>query len=524
MRIEVDEKIKINEDRRFGELSIPCFGKSEEEIGKIKEEIKLGKNMDKIELKNNYLNIYLSDEFYKNFLKAPLPAFPKNNKTAVIDYSCPNVGKPLHVGHLRSTIYGDSIKKLLNYVGYKTIGFNYLGDAGKQVALLLLAIRKYGEVKNENEMLERYVKINEELKENQKLEAEVREIVEKIEKGDERTLKEVEKIRNLSYGTFERVYKKLGVEFDEIMGESQVILKAKKMVVEVLEKGIAKKGGEGEIFIELEKYGLPNTILMRSNGTTLYLTRDLALAEYKWEKYKFDLNFYATASAQNLHFKQLFKILELLGKEYSKKCAHVGFGLVGLESGKLSTREGRVVLLEETLKKAVESAREEIKIKGYSEEEKNKIAEAVGIGAIKFWLLKVSPEKNVIFNFKKMVSFEGDTSAYLQYTLVRANSILRKATEEMEGKFEFNEEEKNLLWKNYLFEKIVKEAAEKFKPHLLANYLLKLSAAFSIFYENNPVLKAEKAERKKRIAIVKKTRDTLKAGLELLGVPILEKM
>jgi arginyl-tRNA synthetase len=303
----------------------------------------------------------------------------------------------------------------------------------------------------------------------------------------------------------------------------------------------AEVAKDGEIVALLEKKGLPNTILRRSNGTTLYFTRDLALADYKWKKYGFSLSFYATAAEQNLHFKQVFAFLEMLGRPFAANCGHVGFGLITLPEGKMSTRLGRVVLLEDVLNEAVGAARGEVESRlgqleermgrKYSNADIDEIAKQVGTGSLKFAVLRVSPEKGIMFDFKKMVSFDGDTGAYLQYTFVRAANILKKAQalkgEKDSGEgaaVEWETEEKRVARTISIYPRIVTDSAKSFKPHILCDYLLRLAADFSSFYEKCPVLKSEGAARERRLEIVRAVETVLGNGLALLGITALQKM
>ncbi|MCX6768064.1 MAG: arginine--tRNA ligase [Candidatus Micrarchaeota archaeon] len=575
LRIRVDSVPVREAAPGFGDLSCPvafAAAKQLKELGKKPDEIaseisvrvntgELSPWFEKVDSAGGFVNFWLSRRFFE---KAAGEAarlgkdFGKGGefkgKTAVIDYSAPNVGKPLHVGHARSTVYGDAVKRLLAAVGYKTVGFNYPGDAGKPVAELIVAMRRFKGLpptKSEKELMAYYVKINKEIEKDPALAEEVRDVLEKIEAGDRGVLGEVLRIREMSMQAFDRTYALLGVSFDETVGESEFIAPAKKIAAEALEKGAAEKGKDGETVALLEKTGLPNTLLMRSNGTTLYFSRDLALADYKWKKHAFDLNFYATAAEQNLHFRQAFAFLKILGRPYAGRCAHVGFGLVSLPEGRISTRHGRVVLLEDMLAEATAEARKEVEArlaqiaertgKKYSAKDVEGIAREVGVGASKFAMLRVSPEKEILFDFKKIVSFEGDTGAYLQYTFVRAANILRKAGMEKAGKTgaggaggksavsgggsgAWEEEEKRVAKMVSFYPRVVSDAAKSYRPHIVCDYLLKLAADFSSFYEKCPVLKAEGGARARRLEIVEAVKTVLGNGLELLGIAAPEKM
>ncbi len=520
-----------------------------EEIAK---QIKKGKLIEKATALNGFVNFTFSPAYYA----AVLVESSKNNygcktgnpnsgnngsqqpETVIVEYSGPNVGKPLHIGHIRSTIYGHSVKNLLASQGNSTIGFNYLGDSGAQVAKLLLALEEYKdlpEIKTEKDLLQYYVKINAEIEGNPGLKERERKILEAIETGDPTVQSGLDKVRQLSLTAFKESYKILNVEFDEIQGESKYIVPAKKIVEECIEKKIAFKDKGGEIVAELEPQ-LPNAVLVRSNGTTLYLTRDLALADYKFQKYKFDESIYVTANEQNLHFRQVFATLKKLGRNYNNR--HVGFGLIKIEGTKLSTREGKVLLLADVIHEAQEEAKAQIISRDTNTDikpiELNKRALAIGLAALKFAVLKVSAEKDINFDFKSMVSFEGDTGAYLQYSLVRCKSILEKATTLKTGATatlvkeetpELNQEEKELLLHISAFPNVTASAAKSLSPHVLCDYLLKTAASFSKFYSMHSVLDAEsEAMKQQRLEIVKGTANVMQKGLELLGITPLDRM
>ncbi len=492
---------------------------------------------------NGYLNFSFSSAFFE---KAAFEASNRGErfgssdfgqgKTVVIDFSSPNVGKPLHIGHIRSTILGDSIRNLFSFCGYKTIASNYLCEAGAQVAKLMLAVQEFGaeKIKDEKDLLGYYVKISGQIDADPALKEKAAKILEQMENGDPAVLRGLAAVREISLPPVYKSYGTLGVSFDEECFDSTLVESAKKIVSEAVEKKVAFKDKTGEIVGDLEsRCTLPNFILLRSNGTTLYGTRDLALADYRWEKYRFDSDIYVTASEQNLHFKQVFKILEFLGREYVSRCEHIGFGLIFLEGGqKLSSRKGSVLLLEDVLDEAVAKAREEIKRKAeYSEREIGEIAKEVGVAAVKFAVLRVTAEKNIPFSAARAVSFEGDSGAYLQYTFVRCQNILRKAKEQgisfsaPAAHSDYAPSEREVVKLIAAFPSVVESACNKRAPQQLCDYLLKLASAFSSFYAACPVLAAEsEGEKKKRLVIVAATKNAMANGLTLLGIRLPEKM
>ncbi|MFQ5406401.1 MAG: arginine--tRNA ligase [Candidatus Micrarchaeia archaeon] len=547
---ESTEKIPVSPapDNTQADASSPvCFSLAKKEktdpvklaeklCEQINKHIKDNQLVSSCKAEKGYLNFKFSNKFFQQtLLQSQEENFGKNDfgqgKTAIIDFSSPNVGKPLHIGHIRSTILGDSIRKLLDFCGYKTTASNYLCEAGMQVAKLMLAVKEFGEkkIKDEKDLLEYYVKINEKIEADEKLKQKANEIVEKMENGDKSTTKLLEKVRNMSLKPIRKNYEVLNVEFDEECFDSTLVETSKKIVQEALDKKIAFKDEKEEVVADLENHSkLSNLIILRSNNTTLYSTRDLALADYRWKKHKFDLNIYVTASEQNTHFRQVFKILELLGRPYVEKCRHLGFGLIFLEGGKkLSTRKGSVLLLEDVLNEAKQKAKEEIKRKGeYSQQETEHIAQTVGQGSLKFAVLRVGAEKNIHFSTKQAVSFEGDTGAYLQYTLVRAQNILNKAerTDTQKNNYALDDAEQKIVKTIAQFPLIIENACKNRSPQQLCDYLLKLASQFSAFYASHPVLQAKNQQQFQRLKIVRATKNVLSNGLGLLGIQKPEKM
>lgn len=507
---------------------------------KIAGEIKPKNLIARCEAVNGYLNFVASEKLFTITLtesgKQNYGAVLKPiGKKAIVEYSSPNVGKPLHVGHMRSTIYGDAVAKLLKNQGWNVVSSNFLCEAGAQVAKLIVGLRHYGakKIKDEKELLNYYVKINTEIEKSPALAEETRKVLEKMEAGEKEIAAELKRVRELSIPPLNQIYKELNVEFDEDVFDSDYVDAGKKLVEEGVQKNIAfREEKTGEIVAQLEEHSLPNLIILRSNGTTLYSTRDLGLAEARWNKYHPDLSVIVTGSDQNLHFKQFAKILQLLKRPIAEKIRHIGYGLVVLPEGKISSRAGRVVLLQDVIDQASKAAEKEILARepDTGKKELAQRSRAIGIAAIKFAVLKLSAETTVNFDFDKMASFEGDTGAYVQYSYVRCNSILEKATEEKiktkkSKSYQFNSEERSLLLQLALFPEILKSSAHSLAPHTLCNYLLKLCAVFSTFYAAHSVIKAESSEaRAARLEMVKATANVLRSGLEILGISAVERM
>jgi len=489
---------------------------------------------------NGYVNFVLSDKFFSDAAQGATGS--KNygcfsdfsGKTAIVEYSSPNVGKPMHIGHIRSTILGESVANLFDAAGYKAVRMNYLCEAGAQVAGLLLAIETFGSdnLKDEKDLLKYYVEITKQIDADPAMKAREQEIVRLMEDKDPAIQKDLMLVRKLTVAPFDENYARLGIRFDESVFDSDYADIAKKLVSEAQEKGLAKKDEKGEIVGLLEgKSTLPNLIILRSNGSTLYSTRDMGFAQWRWDKYAFDKSVVITASEQNTHFRQVFKLLELMGRAYAPRLLHIGFGLVFLEGGvKLSSRKGNVLLLEDVLDDAEQIALEQIKDRGYSAEDAKKIAFAVGVGAVKFAILRVSAEKNINFSMQKAVSFEGDTGAYLQYTVVRAKNILKKAglATTVPASIQatsLSKDERELARMIAQYPQAVRSAANSMAPHQICDYALKVAAAFSTFYSSSPVLEAESEEKKQlRLVLVAATVSTLESALALLGINVPEKM
>ena len=493
---------------------------------------------------NGYLNFVLSSKYYIDSFAAAAKAGQtfgnsdaNSGKLAIVEYSSPNVGKPMHIGHIRSTILGDAVANLHVATGYKVVRMNYLCEAGAQVGSLLLALQKWGmeKLNNEKDLLKYYVDITKKIEEDPTLKTQEQEMVLQMENYDPEIMPLLYKVRELTLTPFDANYKRLGISFDEPVFDSDYVAASKKLVEECLEKGIATKDKTGETVGLLEgKSKLSNLIILRSNGTTLYSTRDMGFAQWRWEKYHFDKSVIVTASEQNTHFKQVFKLLELMGREYTDRLFHIGFGLVFLEGGvKLSSRKGNVLLLVDVLDDAVDLAKAQIKTdQGYSDDDLSKIAEAVGVGAVKFAILRVSAEKNIQFTTQKAVSFEGDTGAYLQYTVVRGKNILKKSgldvsnlTASLPENYEFSDPERVLASMIANYPQVVSSAAASMAPHQICDYCLKMAASFSSFYTQCSVLEADTPEKKTvRLALVAATVGALEHGLGLLGIVVPEKM
>lgn len=545
---DVEESLEVPPREEFGDLSSTiCFKLAKEKKRSPKEiaeelvkKIKIPKTslVERVEAKEGYINFFFKwDELVEKVLKG---VFKKKRidfgkgKRVMVEYSQPNPVHPMHIGHARSTFLGDALANILSYLGFKVIRANYMNDTGFQVAKLVTAYLKWGDGKKPEGkpdvwLWKYYVKFHEEVKNNPKLEEEAREVLRKFEiEKDEKIVKTWNKVVKWCVKGFEETYKRLGINFDVYFYESDYRELGKKIVEEALKKGFAFKTEEGAIVADLEKHGLPNTVILRSDGTGLYITSDLGLTIHKFEKYKLEKSVWVVSSEQTLHFKQLFKILELLGFSWVKNSYHFAYELVRLPEGKMSSREGRAVMLDEVIDQLVKLAYEEVEKRNPELEKKEKmeIAEKIGVGALKYAITRIEPDKVISFDWKQMLSFDGNTGPYLQYAHTRCLGILKKA-KKWKKSFkigELNKQEKELVKTLSKFEGMVKSAGENLKPHYLCNYGFELATVFDKFYEACPVLKADEKTKNFRLTLAKATEIVLEKVLGLLGIEAPGKM
>ncbi|MBU1197105.1 arginine--tRNA ligase [Candidatus Micrarchaeota archaeon] len=547
-----EKKMRLQDvrDKRLGDLSSNvCFeacgrdrslGNPIQLAESLVSSIRLSNDalFEKVEAANGYVNFFFSSTFYNRVL-IELAGHSSygigdsgKKKTVIVEFSSPNIGKPMHIGHIRSTILGDSLARLYRTQGYRVISTNYLCEAGLQTAKLLLAVKQFGRegILTENDLLKYYVKIHAEMETHPELEKRARALVEGMESGDALVLKDLKSVRDTSCLPFERNYQLLGITFDEQVFDSDFVSEGKKLVSEAVKKNVAFKDTGGEIVGNLEPLGLPNLVILRSNGTTLYSTRDLALAARDYRKYKYAFRLYVTASEQNLHFQQVFALLLALKKPFADRLMHLGFGLIFLEEGRISTRKGHVVLLEDVLQTAKEYALKEVQQRQrYTPKEAEAIAHSVGIASVKYSVLKVTAEKDITFRLKDAVRFDGNTAAYLQYTIVRAKNIFRKGNVSeipaLPKALPMHDQEKRLIALLSSYPDVLSAAAHSRAPHAVCTYAFSLATQFSLFYDACPVLKAESEESKAfRLHLVKSTETVLESALDVLGITVPERM
>ncbi|MBK5032218.1 arginine--tRNA ligase [Streptococcus parasanguinis] len=493
---------------------------------------------EKVVATGPYVNFFLdkskiSDQVIKSVIEAGADYGQQDEghgQNITIDLSSPNIAKPFSVGHLRSTVIGDALSNIFRKMGYNTIKINHLGDWGKQFGLLMVAYKKWGskeavEANPIDELLKLYVRINAEIENDPELDEEGRLWFKKLEDGDPEATELWQWFRDESLVEFNRIYKLLGVEFDSLNGEAFYNDKMDEAVQILEEKGLLKES-KGASIVELDDVNLPPAMIKKSDGATLYITRDIATAIYRARTYNFVKNIYAVGQEQSNHFRQLKAVLKKMGFDWSDDMVHVDFGLVTKNRQKLSTRKGNIILLEPTLQEAISRAKAQIEEKNPELENKEEVAHAVGVGAVKFYDLKTDRRNGYDFDLEAMVSFEGETGPYVQYAYARIQSILRKAnfTPSTDATYSLSDPESWEIIKLLQdFSRVVKRAAENYDPSLIAKYAINLAQAFNKYYAHTRILD-ESPERESRLALSYSTAVVLKEALRLLGVDAPEKM
>lgn len=493
---------------------------------------------EKIVATGPYVNFFLdkskiSDQVIKSVIEAGADYGQQDEgkgQNITIDLSSPNIAKPFSVGHLRSTVIGDALSNIFRKMGYNTIKINHLGDWGKQFGLLMVAYKKWGskeavEANPIDELLKLYVRINAEIENDPELDEEGRKWFKKLEDGDPEATELWQWFRDESLVEFNRIYKLLGVEFDSLNGEAFYNDKMDEGVQILEDKGLLKES-KGASIVELDDVNLPPAMIKKSDGATLYITRDIATAIYRARTYNFVKNIYAVGQEQSNHFRQLKAVLKKMGFDWSDDMVHVDFGLVTKNRQKLSTRKGNIILLEPTLQEAISRAKAQIEEKNPELENKEEVAHAVGVGAVKFYDLKTDRRNGYDFDLEAMVSFEGETGPYVQYAYARIQSILRKAnfTPSTDATYSLSDPESWEIIKLLQdFARVVKRAAENYDPSLIAKYAINLAQAFNKYYAHTRILD-ESPERESRLALSYSTAVVLKEALRLLGVDAPEKM
>ena len=550
---ELEKYIEKPKDVTNGDYAFPCFRLAKqlkkapqiiaEDIKeKIESDIEKSKEIEKVEIVGGYLNFYINknlitEEVLKEISKSD--EYGKSDigkgKNIVIDYSSPNIAKPFHIGHLRTTLIGNSLYKIYKYLGYNTIGVNHLGDYGTQFGKMIEAYKMWGNEYNLeeepiNKMMDMYVRINGLCKENEEILEKCRENFRLLESGDKYCVDLWNKFKDLSMIEFNKIYDILNVKFDSYNGEAFYADKTNE-VIKTLEKEGKLVESNGAKIVELEDAGI-NTpcIIQKANGSSIYATRDLAAIMYRARTYDFDKCLYVTGYEQNLHFKQIFEVAKyLVDEKYVKGLEHVSYGMVSLPTGKMSTRLGNVVKIEDLINETIEKAKEIVTEKNPDLENKEKVAKEVGVGAIVFNTLSTVTTKDQIFDWNTALNFQGETGPYIQYTYVRTQSVLEKIEKMPEvSKIKLDNltdvYSQNIIKLLYDFQNVLIQVTQKEEPSILSRYLIELAKAYSTFYNENKILCEEKELQEARIYLTYATGKVLKIGSNLLGITMPNKM
>ncbi len=553
--VELQQLLAVPPNPALGDYAFPCFklGKNPKEAAdSLQQKLKLPSSIAKTQVVGPYLNFFVNKSFLARQTFGHIEkekqkyGSSKSGRNILVEYCGPNTNKPLHLGHLRNMSLGLAVCNLLAFQGHKIHPVNIVNDRGVHICQSMLAYQKWGNKKKPSSRKQGssmgstgkkgdhfvgdyYVMFAKAAKEEEKrgseaLKKEAQEMLLKWELGDKATRQLWKTMTQWVLKGFKETYKRFGVKFEKEYFESQYYKKGKEVIEEGLKKNVFVKDHTAAVIAPLEPHGLPNKVLLRGDDTSLYITQDLYLAQLRYADYHYDKLIYVVASEQQLHFKQLFKILELLGRPYARNLYHLSYGLVNLPTGRMKSREGTVVDADDLMDEVSRLAKHEVE-KRYpdlAEKEKTKRAEFIALGALKFFLVRVDPTRDMIYNPEESISFEGETGPYVQYTHARACSILRKAKRSISAKSNVE------LLNNPLEEKVisllagfpgkVKEAAELYKPHILCHYLLELAQAFNEFYHALPVISEAQETMDARLLLVDSVRQVLANGLTLLGI------
>lgn len=550
---EIQSMLEIPTDSKMGDYAFPCFKlakmmrKAPPMIAQDIAEALSGSDLfEKVESVNAYVNMFLSRKVFMaeviDVVIAEQDRYGSSqvgeNKKVIVEFSSPNIAKPFHIGHIRTTVIGNAIYKLYDFLGYDTVRINHLGDYGTQFGKMIVSYRRWG---NEADVVKEpiktllgyYVKFHEEAEKDPSLEDEARAVFTKLENGEAEETRLWQWFREESLKEFSRVYDMLGISFDSYAGESFYSDKMDRILTMLKEKNLLKES-EGAQIVDLEEYNMSPALITKKDGSTLYITRDIAAAVYRKEHYDFYKNIYVVASQQNLHFQQWIKIIELLGFEWAKDCVHIPFGLVSLEEGTMSTRHGRVVFLEDVLLRAIEQTKKIIVEKNVNTDNVDETAKQVGIGAVIFQELSNNRIKDYVFSWEKVLNFEGETGPYVQYTHARAASVLRNAGEVgQKAMAEAGKANMDYILGNSAYElakliyrlpEVIGEAADKCEPSVVTRHIVNIAQAFNKFYHDEHILVDNEEEKIAKLTLVYAAKQAVKNGLGLLGIEAPERM
>ena len=545
----IEKAVETPPDEKLGDLAFPCFPlakvmrKAPPIIAQeLAEQLSSDEYIERVDAVGGYLNFFYNKAvFISDTVNAAKKAGENwgksemgNGKTVLVEYSSPNIAKPFHIGHLFSTAVGNSLARIYKFLGYDVQSLNHLGDWGTQFGKLISAYKRWGDAKliekdPINELLKIYVKFHEEAEKDPSLEDEAREYFKKLEDGDAETTELWKYFKDQSLVEFKRVYDMLGVSFDSYNGEAFYSDKMDE-VVDMLREADILTESEGAQVVDLSDMNMPPCIILKSDGATIYATRDIAAALYRHRTYNFDKNIYVVGLPQSLHFRQIFETMKRAGWEWSKDCHHVGFGLVKLPGKSMSTRHGDVVFLEDVLNESIEKTRSIIENNGANVDDIDDVSKKIGIGAILYTFLKNSREKDIVFSWDTMLDFDGESAPYCMYGYARGKSILRRAEgidySDADLTKAVSDDAYALVKLINSFGDAVADAADKNEPFYVNRYVTGLVKAFNKFYNTNPIMRddVDEGTKKARLAIVDATCTVIKSALYLLGIEVVESM
>lgn len=546
---EIYDLIEIPPQDDMGDFSFPCFilakklRKNPAIIAKeLKEDLEKENSpyFSKVDSLNAYLNFYIDRKYLQGQVLREIIKEKENygrsdmgkGKNIVLDFSSVNIAKPFHIGHIRSTVIGDAIRNIHDFLGYNTIASNYIGDYGTQFGIMIAAYKLWGDDDklNQNpikELLNLYVRYNEQASNDQDMMNEARDEFRRLEEGEEEAVRLWSWFKEISFKEFDRVYKLLDINFDNYHGEAYQSKYIPDVLDQLKEKNLLTES-DGAQIIDLSKYDLPPAIIIKSNGSSAYITRDIATAINRKKTYDFSENLYVVATQQNLHFQQLWAILELMGYDFYKDCKHIPFGMVSLKDQTLSTRKGQVVFLEDVLNKAIDKTKEIMKDRDSALENLDETAQIVGIGAVKFQELYNNRIKDYVFDWDNLLNFEGETGPYVQYSYARAKSVLKKGQIDNFDKVEFDllntDEEFNLIKSLAEFKESIVRAKEKYEPSIISRKVMDIAKNFNKFYNTSKIMVDDEKLKEQRLALAYATSIVIKNGLKLLGIKTVDQM
>ncbi len=540
---EIDRMVVVPPDPKLGDYAFPCFklgGNPKDAAQKLKEKLKLPRTLSKVETAGPYLNFFVNQSFLtEQTLKAIATkkanyGSGKSHKNIVLEFCSPNTNKPLHLGHIRNMSLGDALGKLISFQGATVHPVEIVNDRGVHICKSMLAYQRWGNEKKPDKKSDHfvgdyYVLFAKKAQEDPTLEEAAQKMLVAWEHGDKEVRAVWKKMNKWVFDGFSQTYNRFGIKFEKEYYESQLYMLGKDIVMDALKRGIFVKDEKGAVIAPLEKEGLTNKVVLRADGTSVYITQDLYLAQKRFDDFHFDEMIYVTATEQNLAFKQLFRVLQLLKRPYAKKLVHFSYGMVNLPSGRMKSREGTVVDADNLMDEISALAEKEVRAryKDLSEKEIKHRAEAIMLSAIKFFMIKTDAVRDIVFNPEESLSFEGETGPYLQYTHARTCSVLKKAGKNVK-KIDYSllqaPQEAALVSMLNNFSSTINDAADHYRPHVLCRYLLDLAQAFNEFYHSCQVISEDKELMQARLALVDAVRQVLANGLGCLGIEALEEM